>query len=383
MSHSAMGLLARFFGYKTGVAIYTRPEPLPAAPAESFPAVVRAINLIAADVARLEVKVSDSNGATIPGHPVSALMSRDASRWQSGFEFRRFVTSVALTSGNGLAIIRRANDGTLAELQPVPDGAMHGELTDNGIVYRIANTTLSSDQVIHVGAFPDPLNPAWFRGPLDASRAAMQLAMDQESAQATAVRTGSLGKVVLSHPGAMSDQTVQAIRDSWQTMHATADGASRPLILREGMKAEKIGQETWITSLENRKYSVQEVARAFGVPPEMLFQAGGGALTSQVETARAYVDGALSAWVTAWCSEMQRKLCAPGETVTMDVTPLLRGNLKDAGQSLSKLTLSGITSPNDARKFLGLDPIDGLDEPSVTMPGGASAVVSDQDEDNA
>jgi hypothetical protein len=47
------------------------------------------------------------------------------------------------------------------------------------------------------------------------------------------------------------------------------------------------------------------------------------------------------------------------------------------------LTLSGITSPNDARKFLGLDPIDGLDQPSVTMPGGASAMVSDQDEDNA
>lgn len=378
-----MGLFARFFGYKTGVAIYTRPEPIASTPAEALPAVVRAVNLISADIARLEIVIRGTDGKVIPDHPAASILTREASRWQSGFELRRFVTAVALHSGNGLAIIRRANDGTVAELQPVPDGAMNGELTESGIVYRIGNTTLSSDQVIHVGAYPDPLNPAWFRGPLDAARFCMNMAADQESSQANSVRTGSLGKVVISHPGAMSDQTVQAIRDAWSTMHATTDGASRPLILREGMKAEKIGQETWITSLENRKYSVSEVARAFGVPPEMLFQQGGGALSSQAETARAYVDSALSAWIAAWCAEVQRKLCAPGETVSMDTTPLLRGNLKDAGVSLSKLTLSGIMSPNDARRYIGLDPVDGMDEPTVTMPGGSSAAANEGGEDNA
>jgi hypothetical protein len=30
-------------------------------------------------------------------------------------------------------------------------------------------------------------------------------------------------------------------------------------------------------------------------------------------------------------------------------------------------------SPNDARRRLGLYPIDGLDEPKVSMPGGAAA----------
>ena len=250
---------------------------------------------------------------------------------------------------------------------------MSAEITEEGVSYRIGNIVMASDQVLHIGAYPDHLQPCWYRSPLDVARQAMQLAADENGSYAQSVRTGSLGKVAISHPGAMSDQTVQAIRDAWTTMHATTDGASRPLILREGMKAEKIGQETWITQLENRKFSVQEIARAFGVPPEMLFQQGGGALTSQSETARAYADGAIAAWVSAWESELTRKLCRPGEFVRIDTTPIVRGNLRDAGMAFSKLVLAGVMSPNDARHYLGLPPIAGLDTPTVSMPGGASA----------
>jgi HK97 family phage portal protein len=182
----------------------------------------------------------------------------------------------------------------------------------------------------------------------------------------------------------MSDQTVQAIRDAWATMHATADGASRPLILREGMKAERISGESSLTSLESRRFSVQEIARAFGVPPEMLYQQGGGALASQSETARAYVDGALAQWVSAWESEITRKLCGPGEHARLDTDVLLRGNMRDAGMALSKLVLAGILSPNDGRKRMGLPPIAGdqFDIPSVSMPGGNSAMQGDNATEN-
>jgi HK97 family phage portal protein len=368
-----VGIFARLFGFKSGVAIYTRPEPIVASPADAIPAVVRATNLISADIARLPVSVYDSEGQEIEGHPVEMLLNRDASRWQSGYEFRRYTTSVALTHGNGIALIRRGSDGEIAELQPVPADAMSGEITEEGVQYRIGSLVMNADQVLHIGAYPDHLNPCWYRSPLDVARHAMQLAADENGAHAALVRTGSMGKVAISHPGAMSDQTVQAIRDAWNTMHATADGASRPLILREGMKAEKISQETSGTMLESRRFSVQEIARAFGVPPEMLFQQGGGALSSQSETARAYADGAIAAWATAWESELTRKLCRPGEFVRIDTTPIVRGNLRDAGMAFSKLVLAGVMSPNDARHYLGLAPIAGLDTPTVSMPGGASA----------
>jgi phage portal protein BeeE len=101
----------------------------------------------------------------------------------------------------------------------------------------------------------------------------------------------------------------------------------------------------------------------------MLYQQGGGALASQSETARAYVDGALAQWVSAWESEITRKLCNPGQHARLDTDILLRGNMRDAGMALSKLVLAGILSPNDGRRRMGLPEIEGLDMPSVSMPG--------------
>ena len=381
MFYATVGLFDRIFRARFGITWFGSPEPLARATLESIPAVVRAINLISSDIARLPVVVHDSQGKVIQDHPVAGLMNGEASRWQSGFELRRFTTSVALTRGNGFALIRRAGDGSVAELQPVPSDAFVGEMTDSGMQYKVLDTVLEQDQLLHVGCIPDPKQPCWFRSPLDAARAAMDLAVDQDAVHGALVKTGSMGKVAIMHPGAMSDQTVQAIRDAWQTMHATAEGASRPLILREGMKAEKISQETTATMLESRRFSIQEIGRAFGVPPEMLFQQGGGALSSQAETARAYADGAIAAWASAWESELTRKLCRPGERVRFDVTPITRGNLRDQGMSYSKLVLAGVMSPNDARHALGLPPVEGLDMPAVTMPGGASAATGPDNEE--
>lgn len=370
-----VGFLSRIFGFKNAVVVYAQAPGFDGAQPHptTLPAVIRATQLIANDVARLPVRIERADGSLVTDSPVIDLLTREASRWQSGYEFRRYLTGNALTAGNGIAIIRRDSSGAVVELQPVPSDAASCELTDRGTIYQIGTTQLTADQVLHVGCYPDPLNPAWFVSPIDGASFAMNLAAAQDAAHKALVHTGSMGKVALKHPGAMADETVEAIRDAWATMHATPEGAARPLILREGMTAEKISQETATSNIDSRKFSVQEIARAFGVPPEMLYQQGGGALASQVETARAYVDGALTQWVSAWESELTRKLCAPGERVRLDTDILLRGNLKDAGMAFSKLVLAGIMSPNDARARLGLAPMEGLDTPMVSMPGGASA----------
>ena len=381
-----MGLLSRIFGFRNAVLMVAQPAGFSSAPDPStLPAVVRAVQLIAADLARLPISIEDADGNPIAS-PVLELLNRESSRWQSAFEFRRFTTANALLSGNGIAIIRRDANGAVVELQPSPADACSVSIEETGTYYQFGNAKLLSDQVLHVGCYPDPLNPCWFISPLDASDAAMRLAADQEGAHSALIRTGSMGKVAIKHQGALSDESVEAIRDSWAKMHATADGASRPLILREGMSAERISQETSTSSIDSRRFSIQEIARAFGVPPEMLFQQGGGALSSQAETARAYADGAISAWATAWEAELTRKLCAPGEYAKIDTRPITRGSLKDQGTAWSKLVLAGIASPNDARLAIGLPPLVGFDTPSVSMPGGASAAAFAPDaegQDNA
>lgn len=370
-----MGWFSRWFPFRNAVVVYANQAQMSATvDPYQLPAVVRATQLLSTDIARLPVRVETADGTPVDS-PIVGLLEREASRWQSGYDFRRHLTAQALTTGNGIAIIRRDQNGDISELQPVPDGSITAKMTEAGVTYKVGEVELQADQVIHLGAYPDTTNPSWYVSPIDACTAAMALAADEDAAHAGLVRTGSTGKVAISHPGAMSDETVRAIRDAWQNIHATADGASRPLILREGMKAEKLSQETATSMLDSRRFSIQEVARAFGVPPEMLYQQGGGALASQVETARAYVDGGLAQWLRAWESELTRKLLPPGQYLRMDVDVLLRGNLVDKGTAFAKLVLAGVMSQNDARRRMGLPPIDGLDRPVVTMPGAAAAIM--------
>jgi HK97 family phage portal protein len=235
--HPGVAWFSRIFGVRPSVVVWSTPEKVVTPEPGTLPAVVRAIQLISTDIARLPVRVCRADGTTVEDHPLVSILTREASRWQSGFDFRRYVTGCALSSGNGLAVIRRAADGTVAELQPIPEGAARARFLEDGTEYQVADVRLSGDQVLHIGAYPDLAFPAWFMSPVDACLPALKLAADQDGAHGALVRTGSMGKVVISHPGAMSDQTVQAIRDAWMNMHATADGASRPLILREGMKA--------------------------------------------------------------------------------------------------------------------------------------------------
>jgi HK97 family phage portal protein len=373
-----VGFLSRIFGFRNAVLMVAQPAGFNAGTPNpsTLPAVIRATQLIAADIARLPVRIEDAEGKRVDS-PIADLLNRDASRWQSAYEFRRYTTANALNAGNGIAIIRRDAQGAIVELQPVPSDAATVELTDQGVEYLIGAVRLSADQVLHIGCYPDPLNPAWYVSPLDAADFAMRLAADQDAAHSGLIRSGSTGKIAIRHPGALADESVEAIRDAWATMHATADGASRPLILREGMSAEKISQETSTTNLDSRRFSVQEIARAFGVPPEMLFQQGGGALSSQAETARAYSDGAIAAWAAAWEAELTRKLCAPGQYAKIDTRPITRGSLRDQGMAWSKLVVAGIASPNDARMAIGLPPIDGMDTPMVSMPGAASGILSE------
>lgn len=372
----------RIFGFQSGVVVvHSGTPPIPPL-APQLPAVVRAVQLISTDIARLPKAVVDEKGNPVDS-PIAQLLTRESSRWQSAFDFCRFMTACALETGNGLAIIRRDTNGDVVELQPLPRSVAFVEMLESGPRYRVIDQTLDNSQVLHIGAYPDLANPCWYISPIDAAPKAMDLACEEDAAHLALVRTGSTGKVAISHPGAMSDELVQNMRQAWQDMHASAGGAGRPLILREGMKAERLSPETSSSMIESRRFSVQEIARAFGVPPEMLFQQGGGALASQLETARAYVDGGLAQWVAAWEAEVTRKLLPEGQRLKIDTRPLLRGNLRDQGIALSKLALAGVLTPNEAREVMDMPEHEDGDELKANMPGAGAAAVGNDTNDGS
>ncbi len=361
----------RLFGYSQTVYLIgsgaTAADVYTESP-EGLAATVCAIERLSTDVSRVRAKVVDAAGIEVPS-PVGDLLNGSANRAQSGYAFRRFLTASSLRYGNGLAIIRRNAAGGLEELIPVLPHLVGMAWADTGPVYRVGGELLPADEVLHIGAIPDPTNPFWFLSPLEAAPAVFTTACGENTAHRTLAKTGLPGKLAVESPNKLDDGVIERIKRRFKELSKEEDGVAEPLVLQLGMKANALfpNNSDWI--LKAREFSVREIARVFDVPVELLHHAQ---LASQAETARAYVDGGLARWASAWAAEVQQKLLPPGQRLVLETRALLKGNLKDQGMGLSKLVLAGVMTPNEARTgWLDLDRMQGGDELTVSMPGAA------------
>lgn len=341
-------------------------------------AFLRATLLLAQDAARADIEVYNSKGELLPNHPVHSLL-RAPNSFQTGFDFRRTVTSIALQNGNGMALIRHDANGDAVALEPLPiNAATPAYDSENGIVYRVGSQFVGPESIIHLGAVPDPIRPLWFQSPLDVLSESFALASDSLAVSRALVRTGTAGKIVISADTG-SDQLSESIQSRWETIHQTPEGASRPLVVRGGSTATSLvsGNASDVV-LNAAKFSGEEIGRAYGVPPELLFFGGS---YSQPDAARSYLEGGLALWLEAWASQIQAKLCRPGETVRLNADWIADGALKDSSQALTKLSMTGIVTANEARRRIGMprssDPR--ADALTITMPGGNAGAVGMSD----
>ena len=134
-----------------------------------------------------------------------------------------------------------------------------------------------------------------------------------------------------------------------------------------------------------RDYSIDEVCRIFGVPGLYLGKSGGGNAYGSLEWAgRQYVDACLSHWLAAWSAEIEAKLCAPGARASWDTDALTRPGIAEQMAALRTGVEAGVITRNEAREWLDLSPLPGLDEPTLALNvgtgGGTTNIGSDTSE---
>jgi phage portal protein BeeE len=96
---------------------------------------------------------------------------------------------------------------------------------------------------------------------------------------------------------------------------------------------------------------------------------------------RMYVDSCLSHWLGAFRSEVLAKLAGPADTFDFDTDELVRPSLAETFAALRTGVEAGIITRNEARERLDLDPLDGLDTPTLALNmgtgGGSTNLGSD------
>jgi len=323
--------------------------------------VYRAVTLIASDIARLELEVSEPGAASLMASP-STLMP--------AFEFKRAMTMQMLLWGNAIAAINRTRGGELVELIMLePDGVTLDVSGPRPFYKTRPYGDLQMEDVFHLRA--PSMNGLWGESPVNLCKASLEVMAAQEDMALRSYVNAGNPKIALVHPLKLSAEAMQRIERDYMERHSGSVNAGRPLVLMEGMKVERISSTLDDTGLEAaRKYSIGDVSRIYGVPASYLSEDVGSSYGTMEWLSRMYVQ-ALEPWCAAWSSEIVAKLGGAGTTVRWDTDDLVRPGLAETMAALRTGIEAGFITRNEAREELDLPPLPGLDEPIVALNMGA------------
>jgi hypothetical protein len=160
--------------------------------------------------------------------------------------------------------------------------------------------------------------------------------------------------IILKHPGVLEDGGAK-LRETFTGQHQGASRSNRVFVAEEGMTVEKLTIEPNDAQfLETRKFTVEEVARWFNVPPYKLKDMGRATWSNTEQMNIEFVTETLRPWFVLWEQEIDRKLISARQTGTLyaQFVPegLMRGDIGARYTAYSVGRQWGWLSVNDVRK---------------------------------
>jgi len=169
----------------------------------------------------------------------------------------------------------------------------------------------------------------------------------------------------------LSDTGRAATREAWSDLFSGPDRAKRVAVLTEGAKFRTLqvapGEAQF---LEQRRFTVQEVARIYGVPPHLLQDNAGtsGWGTAMAEQNNQFVVHSLRPYlerIEARFTELARRIAGdPSVSVVINEEALLRGATAERWSVLRSNVAAGVITADEARLAENMGP----------LPDGAGAV---------
>ena len=199
--------------------------------------------------------------------------------------------------------------------------------------------------------------------PLAQMRTTIGNAIAGEKLSGYMMANGASPSGVLVHPKTLSDTAARRLEKSWAERQAGPANAGKTPVLEEGMEWKAVGMSSVDAQfLEQRKFSIEEIARAFRVPLSMIGMLDRMTNNNASEAARSYYDQSLMPVLEAFEAEYSRAFDLPEDIfVEFDVNRLLRANFKARQEGNRMQVMGGAMSPNEWRLEEGRNPTAGGD----------------------
>lgn len=231
---------------------------------------------------------------------------------------------------------------------------------------------LSSDDVIFI---PDVVRPGHLRGVsrVDALKTNWGLAIALENYAATFFGSGTQTSGVIEFPGNLTAEQAKMLQEGFDARHKGWGKAHRTGVISGGAKYVPTSVENDKAQfLDSRRLAVEDVARAFNIPPNLLGVQGSFTYSSVEMNNQAFVTHTLRPIVQKLESAFSPLLSREpgGETafIKFNLDGLLRADVNTRMSAYSTGLQAGFLTINDVRRLEDLRPIDDVSADNVRVP---------------
>jgi HK97 family phage portal protein len=332
-------------------------------------AVYACVRVISETIGSLPLHVyqrRNTGGKTIyREHPLYKLLHSQPNSWQTSFEFREMMQAHFELRGNAYAYKSMDQRGNVLELLPLhPDRVEVKQLRDMSLEYHVQlgegaeRVVLRQDQVFHLRGLSS--NGYTGRSTLADAREIIGVAIATQEFAGRFYKNDATPSVVLQHPGKLSKEVADRIRDSWNTAFAGSGNARKTAVLEEGMQIERLTLSAEDAQfLETRKFQRSEIAGLFRVPAHLIGDLE-RATFSNIEAQQIdFVMHCIRPRLVRWEQALMRDLFVKPELYFPEhnVEGLLRGDAKSRFDAYAIGRNWGWLSVNEIRERENLNPI--------------------------
>lgn len=338
--------------------------------AENMAAYLAAINVTASAIATfpaLIYRATPDGREEVNDHPIADLIREGPNRWQSWPDFIEMKIAETLAWGNALTEIIEQR-GRIVELRLHPWRSVTPMILPNGrLVYDAPESPapahaarlkrLLDSDVIHLRDRSD--DGLVGRPRLSRCAAPARLALTMQAHAEETYQNGARPGGILDFGERNIDDTeLHRIKAVATSRYAGPNNAGRLMVLTGGLKFTPMTTSPEdMEMLGARRFSVEEMARIFQVPPPLIQDYSHNTFTNSHAAALWFAQHTLGPWVRKLEEALKRALFSAEERRTLsiefDMSSLLRGDPAQRWASHEIAVRNNILTPDEIREVEG------------------------------
>ncbi len=350
----------------------------------------RLVQAIASAIASLPAYVyrrTDAGRTEDTTHPLNRLIRQGANDKQSWPDFAEWLLASTLLRGNALAEILIDNRGAVVGLAPIPWGWVSVQRLPSGrIAYDIVaqdqmhgtsgrSRRLLQDEVLHLRDRSD--DGVLGRSRLSRAAETIGASLATQNFASSLYKNGINPSGALSVEGRFTPESRETLRTNFREAFTGTQHAAKALILEQGVKWQQISVSPEDAELlASRRFSTEELARIFQVPPPLVGIWDHSSFTNSETAGRWFAQHTLSPWLRKIEAEFSRNVFGAGSNsyLELDLAGFLRGDPASRWASYDIAIKNRVLTPNEVRQVEGWNPRAGGDD--FPMPATAAGAAN-------